>query len=333
MYAGRRALAELPQLAAQAERQAQILTRAQLASYGVDHRAVARQGDAGRWALIGPLLVVLHRGPLDAIARRWAAVLNAGPSAGLCSWSALCQWGLRGWERDETHVVVPRGERPWPLSWVRIHESRRHCISDLVVPSARPPAHDVHRAAIDAAAWAPSSRTAAGLLAATVQQGLTSVDALSAALDTAGHVRHRKIIRATLLDIAGGADALSEIDLASLCLNFGLPLPTRQAMRTDIRGRRRYRDAEWVRWDGRLVVCEVDGQGHLEARRWYDDLMRDAELATQEADAIRIRLPAAALRTEPRRVEAVLRSVLLPQSEPGVQDRDSRSDMGVGGGA
>jgi hypothetical protein len=176
-------------------------------------------------------------------------------------------------------------------------------------------------------------RTAAGLLAATVQQGLTSVEALAAAVEAAGRVRHRRIIRATLVDIAGGADALSEIDLTSVCLAFGLPVPRRQIMRTDIRGRQRYRDAEWVRWDGRLVVCEVDGQGHLEARRWYDDLMRDAELARQEADAIRIRLPAAALRTERPRVAAILRSVLVPVSEPGLPDGDAGSDSGVGGGA
>jgi hypothetical protein len=312
MYAGRRVLAQLPELGARAEQQAHVLTREQLASYGVDHRAVQRHADAGRWAPLGPVLVVLHRGPLDAAARSWAAVLNAGPCAGLCSWSALAQWGLRGWERDETHVVVRRGERQWPLPWVRIHESRRHTLSDLVRPTARPPAHDVHRAAIDAAAWNPSPRTACGLIAAVVQQGLTTVDALTSALETAGRVRHRKLIRAALTDIAGGADALSEIDLTRLCRRAGLPLPRRQTTRTDLRGRRRYRDAEWVRWDGRLVVCEVDGQGHLEAQRWYDDLLRDAELAQQEADAIRIRLPATALRTESERVEAILRSVLLP---------------------
>ena len=63
-------------------------------------------------------------------------------------------------------------------------------------------------------------------------------------------------------------------------------------MRTDVQGRRRYRDVEWTRADGRIVVCEIDGIGHAEVSRWYDDLMRDAELTSMEADEIRIRLPA-----------------------------------------
>lgn len=168
------------------------------------------------------------------------------------------------------------GAQAPPLGWVRLHESRRHSASDLIRPDARPATHAVHRAAIDAAAWERSPRTAAGLLAATVQQRLTSPDALLGALDRAGRVRHRKLILATLRDIAGGSEALSEIDLLDLCRESGPPcLDSRRRARTD-------------------------------------DLMRDAELARHESDAIRIRLPATALRTERTRVTAILRSVLLP---------------------
>lgn len=330
MYAGRRVLAELPELARLVQRQAGVLTRAQLTSFGITSHAVDRHLDAARWKSVGPVLVITHCGPMDRAGRAWAAVLNAGPSAGLCSWSALSQWGLRGWDRDQWHVVVPRGHKPPPLGWVRLHESRRHSEADLIRPDARPATHDVHRAAIDAAAWERSPRTAAGLLAATVQQRLTSPDDLLRALDSAGRVRHRKLILATVRDIAGGSDALSEIDLLALCRESGLPLPRQQAPRTDLNGQRRFRDAEWVRWDGRVVLCEIDGEGHRASERWYDDLMRDAELARQESDAIRIRLPAIALRTERTRVTAILRSVLLPLSEPQGPNATPRSDRSVG---
>ena len=150
------------------------------------------------------------------------------------------------------------------------------------------------------------------MFAAVVQQGLTSAASLAVALDGAGKVQHRRVLAATLLDILGGADALSEIDLTRICAAYGLPAPERQSVRTDLQGRRRYRDAEWTRWDGRVVVAEIDGMGHADAARWYDDLMRDAELARVEGDAIRIRIPAMAQRTEPERVAAILRSVLLP---------------------
>ena len=60
------------------------------------------------------------------------------------------------------------------------------------------------------------------------------------------------------------------------------------------------------------ALSEIDGVGHLEPTRWYDDLMRDAELTRVESDAIRFRLPGLALRAEPDRVVTILRSVLLP---------------------
>jgi hypothetical protein len=289
-------LLAIPELVELAHRQAHVLTRAQLGSVGVDHRAVTRHVRAGRWAALGPVLVVLHRGPLDPVARSWAAVLNAGDEARLCAWTAHAGWGLRGWDRDVTHVVVQRGQRPAGLPWVRLHESRRHEPDDLVRPQGRPATHDVARATIDAAAWSHDARTAGGVAIAVVQQRLASPDALFAELERAGRVRHRRVLGAALADAAGE----------------GLPAPRRQSIRTDIAGRRRFRDAEWVRWDGRVVLSEIDGAGHVEARRWHDDLLRDAELARSESDSIRIRLPSLALHTDRARVVAILRSVLLP---------------------
>ena len=222
------------------------------------------------------------------------------------------QWGLRGWDRDRVHVVVARGQTPEPLPWVQVHESRRHGPEDLIRPESRPPTHDVPRATVDAAAWEVSARSGCGLLVASVQQRLTTADHLYGALDLAGRVRHRRILAATLGDVVGGADALSEIDFTSFCARVGLPTPSRQAVRVDGQGRRRYRDVEWVRADGRVVAGEIDGIGHMEAARWYDDLLRDAELVTVEGDSVRFRLPAMAVRTEPDRVEVLLRRLLLP---------------------
>jgi hypothetical protein len=313
MYAGRNVMSQIPLLAALAQRQSGVLTRDQLAGLGIDNKAIAAHRAAGRWSTFGPVIVVTHQGPLSLAAQRWAATLNSGPSAGLCAWTALAQWGLRGWDRDLVHVVVPRGATPYPLRWVQVHESRRHAAEDLIRPGRQPPAHSVARAAVDAGAWDRSSRTACGLLAATVQQHLTGPDELYLALDAAGRVRHRKVMAATVRDVQGGADALSEIDLGALCARAGLPAPTRQSVRLDARGRRRYRDVEWRRWDGRLVVGEIDGMGHLEVTRWYDDLLRDAELAVVEDGALRFRLPALALRTDEDRVVRILQPLLLPQ--------------------
>jgi hypothetical protein len=81
----------------------------------------------------------------------------------------------------------------------------------------------------------------------------------------------------------------------------------------DAQGRRRFRDVEWKRADGRLVIGEIDGVGHMEAGRWYDDVMRDAELAHVEVGAIRFRPPSLACRAEEPRVVDILRTLLLKE--------------------
>lgn len=300
-----RALTTVPSLAALSRRQARVVTRTQLTHLGVSSDHVARQVAAERWQLAAPDVVVLHNGPVVGRTLLWAATLAAGPTAALCSWTTLELVGLIGWARPGVHVVVPRGARPHRLDGVVVHESRRHSPDD-VERLAGLPTHSAARAAVDAAAWNRSPRTAVGLLAAVVQQGLTTTDALHEALDRAGAVRHRRVMRLSLVDIAGGSDSLAEIDFVRLCRRAGLPEPARQSTRRDTRGRLRYLDVEWDLSDGRRLVVEVDGIGHMEVKRWYDDLMRTAELPLEDARVL-VRIPATAARTEPDRVLAILR--------------------------
>ncbi|MDP9221238.1 MAG: hypothetical protein M3P23_11995 [Actinomycetota bacterium] len=295
-------------LAELAERQAMAVSREQLLHLGVHPRHVDGHFQAGRWREPVPGVVVLHRGPPPPPTTRWITLLAAGPDAALCSWTALALHGLAGWERPSVHVVVPRGRHVPAMLWATIHESRRHTAADRQQLNGIP-VHGVERAAIDAAAWTRSARTATGLLAAVVQQGLTRPERLAATLEAAGRVRHRKRMLLALADIEGGAQALSEIDLARLCRAAGLPEPVRQRVRRDANGRRRYLDVEWRLPDGRVVALEVDGVGHMEAGRWYDDLLRQAELVIDEPHVV-IRLPASAVRLEPQRVIAILARAL-----------------------
>jgi very-short-patch-repair endonuclease len=106
-------------------------------------------------------------------------------------------------------------------------------------------------------------------------------------------VRRRALIRATLADVAGGAEALSELDLCALVRRFGLPEPDRQAERRDEQGRR-WLDAVWER--ARLVV-EIDGRWHMDVRAWWADMQRDNELTV---DGYRVlRFPAFVVRDTP----------------------------------
>lgn len=293
-----------------AARQELVATRGQLRACGVLAQHVQSQLEARRWQQVAPDVLVLHNGPLHRATRRWTAVLSAPHDAALASWSALELWGLERWYRPEIHLVIARGQR-WPRQPdVVVHESRRHTPDDVVTRRGLP-VHRPARAAVDAAAWSRSARTAVGLLAAVVQQGIAGVPELHEALEVAGRVRHQRLMRLSLHDIAGGAQSHAEIDFARLCREAGLPEPVRQRRRRDIRGRSRFLDVEWLLPDGRRLVLEIDGMGHLDAERWYDDLMRTAEIPGLTDDVL-IRLPAAAARTEPERVIAILARYLTP---------------------
>lgn len=52
-------------------------------------------------------------------------------------------------------------------------------------------------------------------------------------------------MKSAIMDIAGGAQAIGEIDVARLCRRFHLQLLHRQQTRRDPDGRLRYFDCEW----------------------------------------------------------------------------------------
>ena len=291
-----------------------VCSRDQLRALGVDADAVDHQTSACRWSAIGPQVVVLHRGPLTDRARQVAALLHCGSDSALASWTALEVAGLSGWSRPAVHVIVRRGcappEVPTDLGPVVVHESRRHVPEHVVVRRGLA-LHVPERAAVDTGAWTTSDRTACGVLAAVVQQGLSTPARLLETLDQVGKVKRLRLMRATVADLAGGSQALSEIDLVRVCRRRGLPQPIRQQVRVDSRGRRRYLDAWWHLPNGRRLWVEIDGIGHLEVSRWYDDLLRAAEIqAAPDGGEAPIRLPAAACRVDPDRIEAILRPLL-----------------------
>jgi hypothetical protein len=113
-----------------------------------------------------------------------------------------------------------------------------------------------------------------------------------------------------LADIAQGADALSEIDLARLCRRWRLPEPVRQAVRIEPSGRRRYLDAEWKTRRGRRLVAEVDGAIHLAPRQWWDDQLRQNEVVLT-GDLV-LRFPTVIVRHEqPLVADQLVRGLLL----------------------
>ncbi|MFC4106803.1 endonuclease domain-containing protein [Micromonospora zhanjiangensis] len=266
----------------------------------------------GRWRRLCRGLLISHTGPLTEDQYRWAAVLAAGPDAVLAGLAAARAGGLRGnWRDAPIDVLVPYHRRaadllrrlPIGLPAVRVHRTRH--LPDCDLQRGRPDRTSMARSLVDAAQWARDDDTAQAVLAAGWQQRRVTPAELRAVADRMPSLpRHRLVLR-TVADLAGGAEALSELDLLRLCRRHRLPVPDLQERRVDASGRVRYLDARWRRW--RLHV-EIDGAHHMEVRQWAADLRRQNDIWIA-GDRI-LRFTAFEVRRHPARVADQLRAAL-----------------------
>ncbi|HZZ95859.1 MAG TPA: hypothetical protein VFE19_02505 [Jatrophihabitantaceae bacterium] len=261
---------------------------------GWTRSGIRAQLEARRWQRVGRA-VVGHNSVLTDEEKGRAVLLNCGPRAALTAFTAAEVRGLTGWHRDEVHVAVPAGARicrPEGIA-IRVHWTGNW---GAVAGAARNGLALLPYAVVAAAETFPKPRPACGILAAAVQQRLATADDLRVIVRREPRLRHRALLLSVVDDIAGGAQALSEIDFARLCRRNGLPEPTRQAIRTDRFGKRRYLDAEWRLPNGRVVVVEIDGALHLIYRQWWDDSLRQNELVL--TGSMVLRYPSALVRCD-----------------------------------
>jgi hypothetical protein len=265
---------------------------------------------SGRWQQPCRGIVVAHSGPLTEQQRLWAAVLSAGRGAVLAGLTAATLDGFRrhvgrGVERSPVFLLVPAGRQTYQKPSgipVVVHYSTALGPDD-VHPVKRPPRTRIARSLIDAAAWMATDRGAQAVLAAGVQQRLVRVQDLLPVVEANQRLHRRRLITQTLGDIAGGAQALSELDFTRLVVRgYGLPEPDRQACRTDSRGRRRYLD---VVWEDVKVIVEIDGCQHLDALQYWDDMNRGNDLQMDGYELLRF--PAWLVRYNPGFVAAEIR--------------------------
>lgn len=268
--------------------------------------SVAHRVASERWQLVSPTVIATTTGELSEDQRIWHAVLHAGAGAMAGGLTAAALAGLKNWDRDVVTILVPyeRG-RPSPLPGVRFVRVRRSLRA-----ASSPPRCRIEPAVLLFAAADRSDRTAQGVLAAAVQQQLTSPESLLEWLDRLAPLRRSAALRRAIEDIEGGAQSLAEMDVRRMCRNFGLANPTRQVKRRDADGRIRYTDCEWRLPDGRTLVLEVDGGFHMEAEHWEDDLARHRALAA--TDRVIVRCTSRELRDEPEKVARDLMVLGVP---------------------
>lgn len=293
--------------------QARLISRRQLNELGVDRWRVRNQVAARRWQVRSSMVVSTTTGPLSREQTMWLGVLHAGPGAMIGKLTAAELGGLKNWHRDEITVLVP-DELEFDddlLDGVAFVRTRR----DLDAMRARSPG--LPRTAIEPAvllfaAYQPSRRTAQGVLAAAVQQQLTSPRLLLHWVKVMRPLRRAPLFRQVLGEIDGGAHSLAEIDVRRMCRSGGLAVPVRQTRRRDASGRRRFTDCEWKLPDGRIVILEVDGAFHMAVEHWEDDLTRQRQLSG--GNRIIVRCTARELRDEPETVARDLRALGVPRA-------------------
>ncbi|MEV7230449.1 hypothetical protein AB0M79_26030 [Polymorphospora sp. NPDC051019] len=212
---------------------------------------------------------------------------------------------------DVVDVLVPAGRRradllrrlPLGLPAVRVRRTGALPAGDR--QRARPDRTSMARSVVDAAQWASTDDDARTVVAAACQQRRTTPGEILTVLGRMPRVRRRALLLRTANDVAGGAQALSEIDFVRLCRQHVLPRPDPQERRTDAAGRNRYLDAYWRDW--RLHV-EVDGAHHMDVREWAADMRRQNEVWIG-GDRI-LRFPAWVVGQRPAEVAGQVRAAL-----------------------
>lgn len=287
-----------------------MVTFAQLRELGFSRHRVESEIRLDRWTQVAPTVVVLQNSALTRSQALWLGVLHAGPTSVLTHLTACLQGGLRWVSSDSLiHVLTAKSDDVSPLPGIRFHQTRRPYL-DWRYRGEGVPRLGLDHAALLTAERDRSLRRGIGLLAAVVQQGLSTADRLVASSTDIRKLRHGAELRLALGDIAGGAQSFAEIDVGRLCRERGLQPPRRQRVRTDASGRRRYLDCEWILPDGRVVVLEIDGSFHMRVEHWTRDMKR--ERAEVISGRTVLRCSSIEVRLQPGEVLDDLQSVGVP---------------------
>jgi len=286
-----------------------LIARRQLNALGYDDQYVDVHVAAGRWQLVSDVVICTTTGVLTREQRMWAGVLHAGPGSAIGGLTALERRGLKSWPREEITVLLAKSHNLASVPGVSFVETRRPV---GLYATGRLPTWRTEPAALLFAAYQRSRRTAYGLLAAVVQQRLTTPERLVTEIDRMRPLRWAKPFKRTLARVAEGAHSVAEMRVVRMCLDHGLPIPDRQTPRVDARGRTRYVDALWRLPGGKLVILEVDGGFHMEVAHWEGDITRERDLVA--TGAVVLRCTARELDDESHLVATSLRAVGVGES-------------------
>jgi very-short-patch-repair endonuclease len=283
-----------------------VITRRQALRH-LSPMALRHRVESGCWRRAYRGVFVAHTGSVTHNQRRWIAVLAAGADHwhGVClgGLSALLVWGL-SLDESDIHVLVPVGRRANAVAGAVIHRTR--LLPDPVRNGRYPPVSLAGRSLVDAVRWARSDNEARLMIAASFQQRLVTLTEVDREVAMIPNANRRALLLSTARDCAGGSHSLGELELLAICRRYRLPTPSRQVLRVDRQGRRRFLDAAFDPW---RVAVEVDGAHHMLVAHMWDDAVRSNAL---ELDGyVVLRYPAFALRNKADRIAAEIRQALI----------------------
>ncbi len=266
-----------------------VVTRRAAQTAGITRRRIQAEVDNGRWEVERRAITIVGA-PCTARSGWLLALAGASPRAALDGVTALQCIGLTGFT-EAVHLSIPKGARVQRSTDIQVHQLRSWRDTDVLEQPIRHVRPEL--AAVRAALWAASDRAAQTILAMTVQQGLTSADRLMAAAPRLPRSRRSKLIIAAVEEIAGGAEALGELDFVAVCRAHGVPIPARQDLLRRPSGVY-YLDARFSEF---AVTVEVDGLGHREVQQLRVDHRKHNELQI-DGDTV-LRVLSMELRTDP----------------------------------
>ncbi|MET7418315.1 DUF559 domain-containing protein [Dactylosporangium sp. NPDC005555] len=283
-------------------RQHHVISRRQALRH-LTRNALYYRVAAGRWQQPVRSIFVAHTGPIGIPQQRWIGVLaTRGP---LAAFSALEILGLKGYRKPYTEILITAKRRVTLVPPDTVIRRTAYLPTGDVLTAGLPPATVAARSLVDAAQWARDDAEATAVIAAAFQQRLVLSGEVLAVLGRLRGVRREALIRQTVDDARGGSHSISEVQFLQLCRRNGLPDPSRQVVRNDSRGRKRYRDALFQEWG---VHVEIDGAQHMEVRAWSADMTQHNEIAIS-GDRL-LRFTAWQIRRDPDTVVRQLRAAL-----------------------
>jgi very-short-patch-repair endonuclease len=258
--------------------QGRIVSRVQLQAAGWSDPRIRQGVRRRRWQSVHPGVYATHTGPIGYDERLLAALLYAGPDAAWSHYTAAEQLGLLKPDHNRPiYVTIPRHRKVRPQPQLVIHRDD-HWANRLapVVPPRRTRADAV----LDIVGISRSVDQAAAVIAEACQTGRISPAEIMGSLDERPRLRHRRLLRPILADVAAGSHSLLELRyLRDVERRHALPAGTRQ----------RAVDSEFtdVFYAGFELVVELDGRLHLVPHQRWRDLDRDNRATLRAESTLR----------------------------------------------